>query len=279
MCTAAVAAGVGLAACAAACFDGAVAWQALEVRGVPAEGGRTRLLGRLVRRPRWLAATGLALLGWPLQVAALSLAPLTVVQPTLALGLVLLLFLGSRLLGERVGRAERLGVAAIVIGLGVLAWAAPERRAVAGNDLTIVVAAAGLGAVALVPWLARDRVSGITAAIGAGCAFAFTALTSKLLSDALARGDWAIVLGAAAATAPFALIGLADEMTALQRIAATRVAPTILVVEVVTPVLLAPIVAGEGWSHTPGGGVLVAVGLAIVAAGAIPLATAVSARE
>jgi hypothetical protein len=88
-----VAAGIALGAAAACCFDGAVALQALQARAEPG------LLG-LLRRPRWLAATALAIAGWPLQIAALALAPLTVVQPALALGLVLLLALGVRLLGE-----------------------------------------------------------------------------------------------------------------------------------------------------------------------------------
>src|SRR4051812_10153354 len=91
--------GIVLAAGAAACFDGAVALQAIEARAVPAARG-AGLLRSLLQRPRWLLATGLAVLGWPLQIAALALAPLTVVQPTLAVGLVLLLALGVRLLHE-----------------------------------------------------------------------------------------------------------------------------------------------------------------------------------
>ena len=42
----------------------------------------------------------------PLHVVALLLAPLTVVQPALASGLLLLLVLGDRMLGERVGSLE-----------------------------------------------------------------------------------------------------------------------------------------------------------------------------
>src|SRR5436305_8055353 len=118
--------GVASAAVAAACFDGGLAVQALDAREVPKEHGlHPQLLARLIRRPRWLAATALAFTGWPFHLLALSLAPLSLVQPTLALGLVLLLFLGHRVLGERVGRAEIAAVTGIVGALAVLAWAAP----------------------------------------------------------------------------------------------------------------------------------------------------------
>jgi drug/metabolite transporter (DMT)-like permease len=272
MSTTHVAAGIALAAGAAACFDGAVAWQALEARRVPRGDGW--LLRRLVRRPRWLAATGLAILGWPLQLAALSLAPLTVVQPTLASGLLLLLVMGAVVLRERVGWQEIAGVAAIVAGVGILAWAAPERTTVSTLSGAMVAALAGLALVAALPWALRGRGGGMIAVLGAGAAFAATGLTSKLVADALARGDWAAVGGFGIATAAFGLAGINHDMTALQVLPATRVAPAILVAEVVTPVLLAPFVAHERWGATPGGGVWIVAGLLAVTAGALPLASA-----
>ena len=135
-----LAGGIVLAAAAAACFDGAVALQAIETRSVdaaPGAVGRTLVAG-LVRRPRWWAATGLALLGWPFQIAALAIAPLAVVQPTLALGLVLLLYLGARLLHEPAGRRELGAVGAIAAGVGLLAWAAPEPSRVHAGTVTVL---------------------------------------------------------------------------------------------------------------------------------------------
>src|ERR1700760_3503603 len=89
---------------------------ALEAREVGQEHAlRASLIGRLVRNPRWLVATLIGLLGWPLEIAALLLAPLTVVQPCLASGLVLLLWLGVTRLKETPGRREFGSVAAIVI--------------------------------------------------------------------------------------------------------------------------------------------------------------------
>jgi drug/metabolite transporter (DMT)-like permease len=273
MSTLAIAGGVALAAGAAACFDGAVAWQALEARRAGGAAGQGRLLWRLLRRPRWVAATGLAAFGWPLQVAALSLAPLTLVQPTLAFGLVLLLGLGRAVLGERVGRLEVLGVAGIVGGVAVLAWAAPARTTATAGGWHVLAPVLALLAAAVIPWLLRTRTSGVVAMLAAGCAFACTGLGSKLLADAIARGSAGAALGWAAVTAVAGVAGMGNDMWALQRLPATRAAPVMLAMEVALPVLLAPLVVGETWGSTPGGGLGVLAGLALVLAGALPLAS------
>src|SRR5689334_21722171 len=54
---------------------------------------RVRLLVRLARSPRWLAGAVVTLVGWALQVAALLLAPGTVVQPGVACRVVAVLVL------------------------------------------------------------------------------------------------------------------------------------------------------------------------------------------
>ena len=70
---------------------------------------RPSLIGKLVRNRRWLGATALGFAGWPLEIVALLLAPLTVVQPCLASGLILLLWLGATRLGEKPGSILRVG--------------------------------------------------------------------------------------------------------------------------------------------------------------------------
>src|ERR1700730_14250151 len=110
--------GVALACVASMLFNGAVVLQARETRAVPREQGlHLSLLGSLLRRRRWLVGIALQVLGVGVQTGALLLAPLTAVQPAEAAGLVSLLFLGSRTLDERVGRAEIIAVAAIAIGI------------------------------------------------------------------------------------------------------------------------------------------------------------------
>ena len=78
---------VGIAVALVAVFANAFAivLQAAETRRAPlSDAGRPSLLVRLARRPRWLAGTALLVAAWPLQVLALALAPITVVQPLLA---------------------------------------------------------------------------------------------------------------------------------------------------------------------------------------------------
>ena len=111
--------GIVAAVGASLLYNTSIALQALEAREVPGEHSlRPSLIGRLLRNRRWLGATGLGLLGWPLEIGALLLAPLTVVQPCLASGLILLLWLGATKLGEAPGRREAVAVTAIVVGVG-----------------------------------------------------------------------------------------------------------------------------------------------------------------
>jgi hypothetical protein len=120
--------GIVAAVGASMLYNTSIALQALEAREVPGEHSlRPSLIGRLLRNRRWLGATALGLLGWPLEIVALLLAPLTVVQPCLASGLILLLWLGAKKLGEAPGRREFLAVAAIVRRTGPPTTPGPRR--------------------------------------------------------------------------------------------------------------------------------------------------------
>ena len=61
------------------------------------------------------------------------------------------------------------------------------------------------------------------------------------------------------------------EMSALQLRPATHVGPMVFVVQVVVPVLLAPLVGGESWSSTPLGGGVIVLAAAAVATCAVVL--------
>lgn len=266
-----LAGGIALAAAAGCCFDGAVALQALETRALATRKVGAGMVRGLIARPRWLAATALAVLGWPLQVAALSLAPLTVVQPTLSLGLVLLVFLGVRLLGEPAGPRDLVAVGAIVAGEGLLAWAAPGTRHVHAGTGTLVAVLGPLAVLALLPWALRRHLPGWLLVLAAGCGFSAGALTTELLADELRDGLALAVVGWALLTGLFAAAGTGDEMGALQRVTAARTAAGALAVQVVVPVLAAPVLADEGWSGTPGGGAVILLGLLLVVAGSVTL--------
>src|SRR5437762_504099 len=110
--------GIAAAAGASTLYSLGIVLQAMDAREAPGEEHLRLALARgLVRRARWLAGTCLSILGFPLQVVALMLAPLVVVQPALAAGLLVLLIFGQRMLGEHAGKYEYISVLAITIGV------------------------------------------------------------------------------------------------------------------------------------------------------------------
>jgi drug/metabolite transporter (DMT)-like permease len=270
--------GFALALAAACCYETGYALQALEARRAPPERAlRPSLIAHLLSRPLWVGATALSLLGWPLQIAALSQAPLTLVQPTLALGLLLLLVLAVRILGERVGTREIIAVVLIIASVGVFAWAAPRDTGDVERGAGLVVALAILIAVTLAPYaialVRRSRYPMLLLVASAGAADGLAAFVAKIVAQDAAAGALLAVVAWAAFVAAVVIVGLISESTALQAFAATRVAPTVLVMQIVIPVVLAPLVGGEGWSRTPLGGAVLGAALVTIAVGAGLLAS------
>ena len=294
-----VALGIACAVAASCLYNASIALQALEVRGISREHSlKPSLLGRLIRNRRWLGATALGLAGWPLEIGALLLAPLTVVQPCLASGLILLLWLGAKRLGETPGRREWTAVAAIAIGVGGVALAAPERttdHASAGAiSLALLLVAIPIAA----PYALRFRLSptqeGVNvgsagrstsagsaanagmiatlAVVSAGCGYAWTAIASKLLTDELAAGSLLVAVAWLATAGASEGLALLSEMSALQRRAATHVAPVMFAVQVLVPVVLAPLIFGESWGDTPLGGAVLVASMAVAVSGTVLLA-------
>src|SRR5688500_2620886 len=75
---------------------------------------------------RWFAiGMGVALGAWILHVAAMALAPISVVQAVLSTGVVILAVLAERLFGFEVGRRQWVGVAMTAAGLMLLVITLP----------------------------------------------------------------------------------------------------------------------------------------------------------
>jgi hypothetical protein len=267
--------GIAAAVGASVLYNTSIALQALEARDVPHEHSlRISLIGKLVRNRKWLGATALGLLGWPLEIVALLLAPLTVVQPCLVSGLIVLLWLGATKLGETPGRREFTAVGAIVIGVAGVAWAAPDRTTDHAGTVAIAVA---LGLVAIpiaAPYLLRRRAAtlSILAVLSAGFGYAWTAIASKLLTDELAAGTLLVAVGWLATALASEGLALLSEMSALQRRPATHVAPVMFAVQVLVPVILAPLIFEEKWSTTPLDGAVLVAFMAVALAGTTLLA-------
>ncbi|MGE5282221.1 MAG: hypothetical protein ACM3N0_07870 [Chloroflexota bacterium] len=281
--------GIVAAIAASLLYNTSIALQALEARQVDHEHSlRPALLGQLLRNRRWLGATAIGIAGWPLEIAALLLAPLTVVQPCLTSGLILLLWLGATRLRERPGAREAVAVAAIATGVIGIALAAPQRTTDHAGAGAIALALALVAIPIVSPYVLSLRFrhsphqrgvevgwgTGLAtlAVVSAGCGYAWTAIASKLLTDELAAGSALVGLAWLATVVASEGLGLLSEMSALQRRPATHVAPTMFAVQVLVPVLLAPLIFGESWGSTPLHGAVLVASMALAVAGTVLLA-------
>jgi hypothetical protein len=112
------------------------------------------------------------------------------------------------------------------------------------------------------------RSVGILLAVGAGLAFACDGLATKLMTDELGHRSWPGVAAWLAVMVGFAALGTLGELSALQTMPVTRVAPVVFVLTTLIPVGLAPVLAGETWTSIP----VVVVGAATVLLGGAALA-------
>ena len=264
--------GIGAAIVASVLFNVGVALQALDAREAPLEEGlRLSLLRRLVRRPRWLLGLALGILGFPFEALAFAWAPFVIVQPALAAGLLLLLALGVRTLGERVGVPALLGVLALICGIGLIAWGAPSHTEAHRGWAPVIAVMAFLSLPAAAPFALRgtryDR--GMLVAVASGCGFAASNVATKLMSDNVNLGHYMNAVLWAAATAVTGVLAVVTEMTALQRLAATTVVPLSFAVQTFLPVLLEPVFLREHWSNSPFDGAPIAAGLLVVLVGSV----------
>src|SRR3954468_16700051 len=235
--------------------------QALEARRTPTTSAlRASLLESLVRRRLWLLGTLCGLLAWPIQAIPLSLASVAIVQPSLGLGLIVLLVLGVRMLHERVGAREIAGAVSITAAIAALGWAAPPETGAFTRSGQVVVVVL-LAAAAVGPYLLRalHRAGGLATSISAGLGWAAVGLSTALIVDAIAERHLIGLLLWGAATAAAAWSGLLSEMTALQTWPATRATPVVFGREGALPAPRAPILTKTSRSHTGAFGVALAV--------------------
>ena len=236
-----------LAMLSSSLYAAASALQALEARRAPAEHAlRASLLTRLVRRPLWLAGTGSSVVGWGLQAAALALASVALVQPALGLGLIVLLVLGSRVLGERIGAREIAGSIAIAASVAVLAWAGPAEATSFTRTGSWAIGIA-IVLVALAPLVLRliGRADGLATSIVSGLGWACVGLATALAVAALSDHRWLVATGWGLGVGLASGATLLAEMTALQAWPATRSIPVVFGIEMVLPAAVTPLLAAD----------------------------------
>jgi drug/metabolite transporter (DMT)-like permease len=262
--------GLGAALLASVLFNVGIVLQALDARTAPKQlGYRVGLLTMLLRRKRWVLGFVLGVVGvWP-QVIAYSKAPFVVVQPALALGLLLVLVLGVEMLGESVGLRAICGVVAIIGGIALVAWGAPAHSESHRGGFLVIGVVGFLTAGVVAPFLVRGTRfdTGMLAIFATGFGFGATNVATKLFGDDVDVSHW----GNAVA---WGLVGLATgvaatiaNMTAFQRRAATTVVPISTSVQTFLPILLEPLFLREHWGSIGYDGVPIAAGLVVALLG------------
>jgi len=160
---------------------------ALDIRRV------LRVIGSLMTSRAWLTGFVLMLIGLGCQTIALTFEPVSVVQPVLASGVVLVLVLSRLVLRERLHGGETWCVAAIAVSVVLLAMsstgAKDSHHASPGWVAAVMVPTAVVGlAFALAALRGRRRgstVGGVWAGVGTGLLYGVAALAIKALSGIL----------------------------------------------------------------------------------------------
>ncbi|CEA07600.1 hypothetical protein BN1051_00919 [Arthrobacter saudimassiliensis] len=172
-------------------------------------------LTRLLRNPRWLFGLLLLGVGMGLNVTALGLAPLTVVQPIGSLALVITTVVNARDQGLRLNRITVAAIVSCVLGSALFVSLAVfvtrtehtvEQRQEVVIVLILAVVVAFFGSLNL---LFGKRLNAIVHILGAGVLFGFVAvLTKTIIGDLfdpngrfLLNVPWYTILGIAVAGA------------------------------------------------------------------------------
>ena len=164
----------------------------------------------LFRSPLYALGIVIALGSWGFHVAALALAPISLVQSVIAGGLVLLTVVADKLFGIEVTRREWVGVGLTAAGLAFLAATLDGDGGSAHSHYdpaTLAVFLAAVGAVGLLLAFAQRRPAML--AVSAGLLWATSDTSIKALSSHLGS------LGAAVVLHPLALVILVASLAGL----------------------------------------------------------------
>jgi drug/metabolite transporter (DMT)-like permease len=247
-----LAAGVPAALAAAASFGISSVLQYGATHEVPSRPvGQPRLLVDLVRRPQWRWSIGLAALGFALQVLALRLAPLTLVQPLLITGVLWYVVLAAMIFHRRIDRVIASGTLLCVASLSaflVLADPAPAAEGSRAGLSRLVPLALIFGAVVVacvaVSAASDRRRRALPLALATGICYGATAALVRSLSSHFG-GGLGEVLGQWETYAILVLgpLGVLFSQNAYQ--AGPMGAPALTIITVTDP--LVSIAAGVVW--------------------------------
>jgi drug/metabolite transporter (DMT)-like permease len=267
--------GIGASLMAALLLSSGTVLQAIDSRRVSSEHClQLSLLGRLLRRPMWLLGTVIGYLAFPFELLALHHAPLVLVQPVHALGLLVVLAAGVRFMRERVSAVELAGVAAIIVGLGMVAWGSPVGADTEISDAALAGMSIALTLVSFTPFVIGRRCGRSVLILSAALGFAGANLAVKGFSDHLGTHGYLIALGYLAIAAVGSIVGVLNQMSAFQRHRAVEVVPITFAIPTFLPAVLGLLVLHEHWATAAMAGAPFAAGGFLLAMGTATLGRA-----
>lgn len=215
----------------------------------------------------WTLGIVVAIVSWAFHVAALALAPISLVQSVIAGGLVLLAPMADRLFGFDVTRREWLSVALVAVGLAFLAATLGDTGKEAHGDWEagpLLGYVLGLVAIGVVVSVARG-LSGPALAAAAGLLWGASDVAIKALSGRLADGDLTVFLHPLVVfITVVSLAGLVVSARSLQLGPAVAVIAITSAAANVSTIVSGPLVFGEPLPEEPGALVLRIVAFALV---------------
>jgi drug/metabolite transporter (DMT)-like permease len=230
----------------------------------------------LAASPWFAAGWGLAALAWLAHVAALSLAPISLVQAVLAGGAVTLAVLSQRLFGEPVERRQWLALVVGGAGLALLAVTLPRFHgadssfslgAIVSFEGGLVLLAAGIALGHRAERLAARR--GVLLAVLAGLLFALAGIAIKALTSG--AGGWPLIVALVILTVACGGLAQYTAVTALQSGGAIETIGLMGIVANATQIVAGILVFGDPLSPSPLGIVLQVTALAMVCLSALLL--------
>ena len=233
----------------------------------------------LFKNPWYTLGILIAMAGWGFHVGALALAPISLVQATIAGGLVLLTVTADRLFAHQVTRREWIGVGLAALGLAFLAATLEGTADEAHSDyettrIAIFIAIVGGAAIAVAVFASGRPREGVLFGASAGLFWAASDTAIKALSGELGDSFWtAIVFSPLAAV--IALGSLAGLVVSARSLQVGKAVPVIAVTSVAANALTiaaGPLVFEEPFPEQTGEVVLrlLAFALVIVAAALTP---------
>ena len=238
----------------------------------------------LATSPWFAAGWGLAALAWLAHIAALSLAPISLVQAVLAGGAVTLAVLSQRLFGDPVERRQWLALALGGAGLALLAATLPHfHGAHSGFSLGAIVSFEGglvLLAAGLVLGHRAERLAarrGVLLAVLAGVLFALAGIATKALTGG--AGGWPLIASLLALTLACGALAQYTTVAALQSGGAIETIGLMGIVANATQILGGILVFGDPLSPSPIGTALQITALAMVCLSALLLPSSLGTRS